>query len=236
MFDTRINSKDWASIIVALIGLFGTVIETGNSLTNTIFTIIGGSFILSVIIYLFVRNKFSKVNPNQHSFFTKIPIWKNWIKTEYYVQNKVRKMIFQDILFNVVKIYEIEVKKFIEQCQEEKNETLIKNKFLYTLNQIIEKIARYYHDNDTNYSEEDKITLAIIIEKFLKYHTKQLNDMRIRCIEIILDDSYGDIRYRLMAILILFDSLIVDMLRDIKLTADTINGALDGKKFRNETI
>lgn len=236
MSDTRMTSKDWVSIIIAFIGLFGTIIETGNGLTNTITTIVGAILLSGVVSYLFIRQKLNKPNPIQHSFFAKIDIWKSWIKNEYTLPHKVRKMVFQDLLYNVVHIYEKEVYKFVQASKDEKSETLIKNKLLYTLNQIVQKISIYYLENDTNYSNEDKETLSIVVEKFLHYHTIRLNDMRNRCVELILDESYGAIQYRLMAVLILFDSLIVDMLHDSKTTAKEINGTLVGKKFRNEVI
>lgn len=239
------NSLSIFGQVIGLIGVIGgAMISQGNQsigwLIMGLFGIIG---IIGLLVFINKGSLFkekSHIQLEEHELFLRIDSKKAWVKKKYFMPNKVKQEIFQDLLLNVLDIYKQTLTTLIEKYK--KFPPKDTHKFItdihYYINEIIAKITVYYQFNDRPYSKEDKEVLKIVIDKFLTWHGAHAYTLKNLVEKIVLDEKMynGSLEEKFPYILSYFEHLIHWTLIDAKTVFARLNGEFRNKYFNGKLI
>jgi hypothetical protein len=240
--------KIMTPLVTALIGTISTMalglIKSGGSDMALAMVLVG---IATIGLFGFAIYQISKqsggigknVNLNHHPIFQRIADNQDYVQRGFSMNNKVKKVLFQDILFNVLVIYDKKVRDFVRGLLKSQPSDAheLYGKFHGLVNDIVIRIGDYYNTNQSSYTDEDKQAIMVASRYFLKWHTKDLKVFLRQCERIIMDDNlYPHMTLKASIVLTMLESFLTTIFIDVKDTVEEMNGQLSKLKFRNLVI
>jgi hypothetical protein len=224
------------TVVQAIVGSGNSNIGIGLMITGAAMI---GAFGWALYQVLKKRNNTNDIDLTNHLIFQKIKFERDFVRNEFTLPNRVKKVLFQDVLINTLIVYNNEVLKFVKIIKKGviKEPNDLYGRFHATLNDIVIGIGSYYNKPNTNYTDEDKQALLIAVSNFLKWHTKDQKLFLQQVQRVCLDNStYPQIITKAKVILTLLDSFISTFFYDIQDTLSEMNGNLARLTYRNLTI
>lgn len=198
--------------------------------------------ILTYLITKYINNreKGQVYKLKEHYLFSRLSIIRDKnIAINLTLKNKVKEKIFKDILIQQIKCIEKEATKLSEKIDANpksyNNNNLLLSEFNKTIEDIYSKLYVFYKYSD-EYSEEDKRTISIVMDKFYKWNDERYENLIEKNTVIVTSVFYNSSQEKTCAF---FDNLLTvlsEQLSNAEITFNSINGDLKGLKFKGEEV
>lgn len=196
-------------------------------------------FFANLFNLLFFNNKYKKIKVAEHPFFNRMDLLISSVdyKLEF-KNNKGREKIIEDIL-NLKFHYAFqELYEFAQKIDKKKENINVRECFW---NHIMKHTKEYVNINNyrkffSDIDKEDEELLKIVIKKFNKWHSEDLNNLRERA-EDIKNAKYleGNI-VKSSALLDHCSSFFNNTLKSAQVTLKNLDGEISGRVYRGVEI
>ncbi|MEG1870830.1 MAG: hypothetical protein RR192_02400 [Peptostreptococcaceae bacterium] len=186
----------------------------------------------------FRKNKSSdKIKLSSHPIFAKVEFNKNVILAYFKLENKGKEVVFREILVTHMDVYKSHTMLL---CNKLENEEISEPNELYNysviaLGNIVTDLRQFYK-TDNRFTDGEKQVLDIVMSKYNHWNYDREREILSRIQEVCGSAFYPDVYTKAVTVLDAFLFAMNDTVSDANKTLNSINGDLQGLKFRGVVI
>ena len=199
-----------------------------------------GYFIIDAIVKRISNTKEVAAGCEKHDIFLKLESLKiRNIETNFKLSSEGKELVFKNILISQVDCVLEEVHMIVEDITEDtkkyEDQTNMQVRLIKGLDRIFSKFNTFY-ENDHRYTDDDKKTIKIVMDKFIKLNKERVDLLYDGVLEVNSSIFYRTPDEKVCAFFDIIVSLVRDQLINSEATFSRINGDLKGLSFKGVII
>jgi predicted DNA-binding protein len=223
-------------IIVALVSLAGSLLGIG---LKAYF-----DFRKVKLEYCLKQKKAAAEKPKlaTHILFNRLTMYTNQVETTFSIPNKGKEAVFRCLLLAKIKIGYDTLLALAEEIDErldtnqDISSTEIYTMFKNNIEQSLSEMEIFFLKDDS-YTAEERECLKIVSKKFECWHYPRIQYVMetiytVCCASLFYKDAYS----KAVSIFDTYCSVYSDLLNDAQHTLNSLNGDLNGLKFKNYSL